>query len=175
MIEKMLTFVRPSVAIVLGLSLITSCSKEKEEVAAAEVGKPDAAAAPQVDLREPEVKSEAAVKPAAVAPAKPAPAGSVVFVGRLESFVRQASRSLWQTVKTTGEPQQYALISPKAGSGDLSKVLVAGGPENLALGLGDALLRTTDGQPVFVGQDYQFTLSAGSAEGVWMIEIAPAP
>jgi hypothetical protein len=174
MIEKMLTFVRPSVAIVLGLSLITSCSKEKEETAVPAVGKTDAAASPQVDLREPEVQTEAAVKPTAAAPATPAPAGSVAFVGRLESFVRQVSRSLWQTVKTTDEPQQYALITLRPSHGDLSKVLVAGGPENVALGVGDALLRTTEGQPVFVGQDYQFTLSAGSAEGIWTVEIAPA-
>jgi len=174
MIQKLLTFRGPSVALVLGLSLITSCSKEKDEATAPEPAKTEAPA-PQVDLREPEVKADDTAKPTASTPAKPAPAGSVAFVGRLESMVRQASRSLWHTVKTTSEPQQYALITPRAGSGDLSKVLVAGGPENLALGLGDAPLRTADGNAVIVGQDYQFTLSAGSTEGVWTVEVAPAP
>lgn len=177
MIEKLLNFDGPRVALVLGfgLTLLASCSKEKEE-AAPEAAKPkveEAAAAPAVALREP----DAAVGEPAKVPAKvePAPAGAVTFVGRFESMAKLVSRSLWQTVNTTAAPQQFALITPRVGSGDWSKLLTAGGPENVALGLDDGSLRTVDGQALATGQEYQFTLSSGGAEGLWKVEVKAAP
>ena len=173
MIEKLLTFDGPRVALVLGfgLTLLASCSKEKEETAA-EPAKPkvEEAAAPAVALREP---NAAVSEPAKAEPA--AAAGAVTFVGRYESTAKLVSRSLWQTVNTTAAPQQYALITPRAGSGDWSKLMTAVGPENVALGLGEGSLRTADGQGLMVGQDYQFTFSSGEAEGLWKVEIRAAP
>lgn len=173
MIQKLLSFIGPTVAIVLVLCSLSSCSKEKEAVPETPPTE-EAATTPKLELKEPATATEDVAKPA-VAAAPPVPAGAISFEGRLESFVRRASRSLWQTVNTTAEPQQYALITPKSGSGDLSKLVTAGGPDNLALGLDDKSLRTADGKVAVVGQNYRFTLTAGGAENDWTVEITPAP
>lgn len=170
MILKLPCFVGPSVAIVLGLFCMAGCSKEKEEVPIEAAPKTEA---PTVEFKEPAATVDDKSKPSAAADS--APAGAVAFVGRLESFVRMASRSLWQIVKTTSEPQQYALITPKADSGDLSKLVTAGGPENVALGISDGPVRTADGTAVVEGKDYRFTLKPSSSDGVWTVEISPAP
>jgi hypothetical protein len=161
----------------VGAGMLGSCGEKKPEaVSAAPSGEavkapvPEATVAAMKEPEAPVVTAAAAVPPAAAA----AGGGAVVVKARFEGYQAQAARSLWQPVMLGEAAVQYALLSPLEPVSTESGLVVAGGAENLALGLEGGALRTAEGKPLGAGQVYEFRFSRATGAAVWTVEVSPA-
>lgn len=115
---------------------------------------------------------ESADKPAAEATAPLSQADGVIRA-RFDGYARRVAGSLWQTVFTTGNIGQYALLVPTKPVPEGAAGLQADGPENIAVATEGLLMETAENRPLVVGREYDFVFSRNG--GFWSVEIARAP
>ena len=150
----------PFLACGLLLGVAPSCSKEKQEAAAA----PTPATAPVVTMKEPGDEAVPA----------PSSTGTVTVRARFDGYAARVAKGLWQPVPLTAEVANFGLITPLESISAGSGLVVEGGPEGLAVGTPAGTLQTTDGRPLLAGREYSFSFSKG-ADAIWSVEIKPAP
>lgn len=150
---------------------LAGCSKEKTEETPAAAAPPPAVEKAPGPLTIEETPQPSAPDAVATAPAAAQRSGAVR--ARFDGYTQRVARNLWQTVPLTQQAAQYALLVPTAPVPEGAASLQAGGPENIALATEGALLKTGDGRPLVVGQEYEFVFTQDAA-GVWSVAITRA-